>query len=310
MVTWRTITQTGGGLRHEGVAFRRRVGGAAAVAAAAMGLMALHPPPASALMLTNGSGYGPPYGGAVCADVTANDLTPGTKVQAWQCLGGPNQQFELYGLTTYALGGQRCLTAAATNPGSAVVSAVCNGSVEQQWFYVGGQIYGFDTAICLDAHNGTNGSPLTIEYCNGRNSQFWQLKAVLLTNGTGLGPPYGRPVCADVTANSLTPGTKVQAWQCLGGPNQLFEFYGSTIYTEGGQRCLSAAGTTVGSGVVSASCNGSPEQQWYYDTGVIGSQGVISNGPSTCLDAGVGANGTQLTVQACSGADSQFWIMK
>jgi hypothetical protein len=47
--------------------------------------------------------------------------------------------------------------------------------------------------------------------------------------------PYGRFVCAEVSAGSLSPGTPIQAWSCHGGPNQQFEFNSLAIYALGGQ---------------------------------------------------------------------------
>jgi Ricin-type beta-trefoil lectin domain len=136
-------------------------------------------------------------------------------------------------------------------------------------------------------------------------------EAAILTVGAGLGPPYGGGTCADVRGNSLAPGTPVQAFECLAGPNQQFELYGAptlgTIYTEGGQMCLDVVGggTAPGTPVDSYTCNGTPAQQWYYDDGLI-----VYGRTDLCLDAGNMANTTQLIVNTCDGSNSQQWQIK
>jgi hypothetical protein len=78
----------------------------------------------------------PPYGGVVCADVNSDSQTSGTKVQAYDCSAGPNQQYQLIGETIYTVGGQRCLDvfAGGTAAGSKVDSATCNGTAAQKWY--------------------------------------------------------------------------------------------------------------------------------------------------------------------------------
>jgi hypothetical protein len=155
---------------------------AAAVAMTAAGFLTLDASSTKAAILTVGAGLGPPYGGDTCADVSGNNLTPGTPVQAFECLAGPNQQFEFYGDpsggTIYALGGQRCLdvVGAGTAAGTPVDSNTCNGSPSQQWYFYNGQIVYSQAALCLDAGNMENTTQLIVTYRDGSNSQQWQIK--------------------------------------------------------------------------------------------------------------------------------------
>jgi hypothetical protein len=155
---------------------------AAAVAMTGAGLLAFDASPTEAAVLSVGGGFGPPFGGLTCADVSGGSLsfsgTTGTKVQAWDCLAGPNQQFEFYGLTVFTVGGQRCLDVhlAGTAPGTPVQSYPCNGTVAQQWYYFKGEIFYPHGGLCLDAGNMANGTQLTVKVCNHSNSQFWQIK--------------------------------------------------------------------------------------------------------------------------------------
>ena len=151
---------------------------AAAVAMTGAGLLAFDALPTEAAVLSVGGGVGAPFGGSTCADVGSGSITPGAVVQAWDCLAGPNQQFEFYGQTIYALGGQRCLDVlgAGTAPGTGVDSYTCNGTAAQQFYYDNGQIVYPHAGLCLDAGNMNNGTRLIVNYCNGSDSQFWQIK--------------------------------------------------------------------------------------------------------------------------------------
>jgi endo-1,4-beta-xylanase len=113
----------------------RKIFLAAAVAMTGAGLLTFDASPTEAAVLTVGAGCGPPYGGGTCADVRGNNLTPGTPAQAFECLAGPNQQFEIYGETIYT---QMCLdvVGAGTAPGTPVDSNTCNGTPAQDWYYL------------------------------------------------------------------------------------------------------------------------------------------------------------------------------
>ena len=149
-----------------------------AFAVAGASLLAFDSSPTKAAVVSVGGGFGPPFGGFTCGDVAGGNIASGTKVQAWDCLAGPNQQFEFYGPTIYTLGGQRCLdvVGAGTAPGTNVWSYTCNGTVAQQWTYDNGQIRYPHGGLCLDAGNMGNGTQLHVNTCNGSNSQTWQIK--------------------------------------------------------------------------------------------------------------------------------------
>ena len=150
----------------------------ATFAALASGSIALFGSAAHAAVLSVGSATNPFNGGYVCADVSGGSLTSPTKVQAWDCHAGPNQQIEFLNETIYTLGGQRCLDvfAGGTAAGSKVDSATCNGTPAQLWYYEWGEIYNPNSEKCLDATNMANGTQLVVNPCNGSASQYWQIK--------------------------------------------------------------------------------------------------------------------------------------
>jgi hypothetical protein len=134
--------------------------------------------------------------------------------------------------------------------------------------------------------------------------------AAMLVNA---GSNAGGPVCADVAGGNPGAGTHIQAWNCTGGFNQQFSinvlvnpsFPTASIYAfAGSQTCMDVAGsgTAMGTPVGVWGCNGTNAQIWRYQWGLL-----INEHTNLCLDAGNLANGTQLTMQACTGAASQSW---
>jgi chitinase len=163
----------------------RRLKSAAAFVALTSGAIALFgTSPIQAAMLTTGASGQPSanfsFGGNVCADVLGGNDSQHTPVQAWDCHGGPNQQFEFNGFTIYALGGQGCVdvTGAGTADGTPVQFYPCNGGSNQQWYYDGGKIVNVLSQKCLDATNMENGTQLVIRTCDELlpASQTWQIK--------------------------------------------------------------------------------------------------------------------------------------
>jgi hypothetical protein len=139
--------------------------------------------PARAAVLSVGPSN-PPAGSTVCADVSEPPLTngtclsPGNPVDAFDCNAGPNQQFQIIGVTIYTEGGQLCLDVkgGGTAPGTPVDSYTCKGTPNQQWYYYDGEIISLNGAdLCLDASAGLT-KQLEINTCNGSSSQNWQIK--------------------------------------------------------------------------------------------------------------------------------------
>jgi hypothetical protein len=119
----------------------------------------------------------------------------------------------------------------------------------------------------------------------------------------------GRCLDSDV-ATATHNGTKVQAWQCNGWPNQQWTLYTDrTIRSSKDGRCLDediAGGTHNGTKVQVWDCNGWDNQKWTRYT-----DGTIRNAhDGRCLDediAGGTGNGTKVQVWDCNGWDNQMW---
>ncbi len=256
---------------------------------------------ADATILSNGTDYGAPYGGSLCADVAGGNASSGTHVQVWKCYGGLNQQFSFLGSQVFigtggffqagfpyapaveilAMGGAKCLDAAGsgTSPGTTVGIWDCNRTPAQAWEYTQfGQIINVNSGLCLDATNQSMGTQLVTNFCTGEvnptaalnnstnppvPSQVWQLKSTVTVNGPPGGGPYD---CADVAEDSNAPGTKVQVWECHAGPNQQFAL----------------------EPVVSGSFN------------IAGGLAIYALGGTMCVSASSFTNGSPITIQPCT----------
>ena len=305
--------------------------GAAGVIAG-IGLLTFDASPTNAAVFAVG-----PNGGTnlVCMDVMYNSTAAGAPVIAYDCHNGDDQQFEFAGpdcVTQTAFAACRqypnnvppgttiytvpsnpvpiesasyfnCLdvSGAGTANGTPVISYPCNGGVSQQFIYYNGQIVVYtsiNSPKCLDATDMANFTQIIISDCTSSASQQWQIMGAFLTNGPPNGA-FGGDVCA--SANPLMPvtptGFPMDAENCHVGPNQRFDFLGSTIYTNSGQRCMSA-------GATNSFCDGSTDQQFYYINGLI-----VSLETGQCLDVNVAQSNT-LFFANCNESDTQQWQIK
>ena len=271
----------------------------------------------------------------VCMNVRYNSTAAGAPVIAYDCHAGPEQHFEFAGpdcvtqtsfsgctqypqnvppgTTIYTVPSNpvpiesasyfNCVdvSEAKTANGTPVISYPCNGGVSQQFIYNNGQIIVYtsiNSPKCLDATDMANFTQIIINDCTSSASQQWQIKGALLTNGPPNGA-FGGDVCA--SANPLMPVTPtvfpLHAENCNVGPNQRFDFVGATIYTNSGQRCMSA-------GATNSFCDGSTNQQFYYSNGLI-----VSVETGQCLDVNVAQSNT-LFFANCNESDTQQWQIK
>ena len=280
-----------------------------------------------------------------CMNVRYNSTAAGTPVIAYDCHAGPEQQFEFAGpdcvtqtsfsacaqypknvppgTTIYTVPSNpvptesasyfNCLdvSGAGTANGTPVISYPCNGGVNQQFIYKNGQIVVY-TSInipkCLDATDMANFTQIIINDCTTSASQQWQIKGAVLTNGTPNGA-FGGNVCA--SANPLMPVTPrdfpINAEDCQVGPNQRFDFAGSTIYMNSVQRCMSLTAFGVIPGLVNDFCTGSTDQQFYYSNGFI-----VAVKTGQCLDRTLASPEAEsvLYFANCNESDTQQWQIK
>ncbi|MBC8733514.1 RICIN domain-containing protein [Paraburkholderia sp. UCT2] len=132
-----------------------------------------------------------------------------------------------------------------------------------------------------------------------------QTSSTLTVNGTTL--------CADVNAESKTPGASVIEWTCNGGNNQhwtltqnngLYQFVNVNS-----KLCLDIYGvsTDAGAGADQWTCNGQANQSFQLIP-QGGGFAIVASQSHLCLAvASLTAQGSQITQQPCSGAALQTW---
>ncbi|WP_184055300.1 RICIN domain-containing protein [Paraburkholderia sp. MM5384-R2] len=132
-----------------------------------------------------------------------------------------------------------------------------------------------------------------------------QTSSTLTVNGTTL--------CADVNAESKTPGASVIEWTCNGGNNQhwtltqnngLYQFVNVNS-----NLCLDIYGvsTDAGAGADQWTCNGQANQSFQLIP-QGGGFAIVASQSHLCLAvASLTAKGSQITQQPCSGAALQTW---
>jgi hypothetical protein len=122
----------------------------------------------------------------------------------------------------------------------------------------------------------------------------------------------GAGKCLDVNESNTAPGVQLQIWTCNGGSNQVFTHTSSnqlTVTMSGTTLCLGASGngTSAGTAVLTASCNGTTGQQWN-----LNSNGTVTGVQSgLCLDVtgASTANGALVELWTCNGRTNQQWTL-
>ncbi|HEY2060839.1 MAG TPA: alpha-galactosidase [Amycolatopsis sp.] len=119
-----------------------------------------------------------------CMDINGNVTTPGTKVDIWDCDGGPNQSWTFSSAGELKANGL-CLDAdgGGTSAGTKLIAWTCHGGANQQFkLNPDGSITGTQTGLCVDVTGGdqssgnVNGVQLELWGCNDDANQNWTLK--------------------------------------------------------------------------------------------------------------------------------------
>jgi hypothetical protein len=130
---------------------------------------------------TGGGTTGPITAGddsAKCVDDNGQSTADGTKIQMWDCNGGPNQQWTVESDGTLQVYG-KCMDITGANYGNGTLIELwtCNGGANQQWHAQNGTLVNPASGKCLDdpGFNTANGTQLDLWTCNGGTNQQWTL---------------------------------------------------------------------------------------------------------------------------------------
>lgn len=236
-----------------------------------------------------------------CVD---RDVASG-RVQVWDCLGNPQQSWQLDNRGRLSTGG----VCAEVPPGQVsnftlVNVAPCTGTANQQWRQGNfGSLINLASGRCLDIPEADfgNGRQLQIYDCVGTRNQSWV--GPTYVGGTSQVSWGTSSSCVDLDVAS----GKVQIWTCNGLHNQQWRLNSDGTLTSAGL-CMQpdSGGYANGSGVTAGSCVfGVTSQQW--SRTASGGIRNIASGRCLDLDAGNTTNGRQLIIWDCVGGPNQLW---
>jgi Glycosyl hydrolase family 59/Ricin-type beta-trefoil lectin domain/Concanavalin A-like lectin/glucanases superfamily len=113
-----------------------------------------------------------------CVDDNGQSTANGTKIQMWDCNGGPSQQWTIEPDGTLWIYG-KCMdiTGGGTGNGTLVELWDCNGGTNQQWHAQNGTLVNPASGKCLDdpGSNTANGTQLDLWTCNDGTNQRWSI---------------------------------------------------------------------------------------------------------------------------------------
>jgi hypothetical protein len=146
--------------------------GMAAYAISFFGLAGTTPPPPPAGSIRAGDDS------AKCVDDIGQSTANGTKIQMWDCNGGPNQQWTVASNGTLQVYGM-CMdiTGANYGNGTGIELWTCNGGANQQWKATNGTLVNPASGKCLDdpGSNTADGTQLDLWTCDGGTNQQWSI---------------------------------------------------------------------------------------------------------------------------------------
>jgi poly(hydroxyalkanoate) depolymerase family esterase len=146
--------------------------GMAAYAISFFGLAGTTPPPPPAGSIRAGDDS------AKCVDDNGQSTANGTKIQMWDCNGGPSQQWTVASNGTLQVYGM-CMdiTGANYGNGTGIELWTCNGGANQQWKATNGTLVNPASGKCLDdpGSSTANGTQLDLWTCTGGTNQQWSI---------------------------------------------------------------------------------------------------------------------------------------
>ncbi len=259
-----------------------------------------------------------------CLDVLGDDTgTAGTAVDVWTCQPQAQDQHWLHNdngsLQTLGL----CLDTVGESTAQGALADLnnCNGSGTQQWAQEqDGELWNPLSGLCLTDPSQVNGTQLRISPCTASTSagggEATTAQEFAVTGGNMVAAPGGQ--CMDVLGDDTGGnGSPVDLWGCQPyAQDQHWAMTASGALSTLGE-CLDTAGggTTAGTPVVIANCDGSKTQVWIWQTVSEGTQNyvVLMNlgaGLLCLTDPGDNtANGTQLQLGDCSTSPSQTFYL-
>jgi hypothetical protein len=204
--------------------------------------------------------------GGNCLDVAYGNNANGTRLIAYPCTGGTNQQFQWNVDGSLSVLG-KCVDLPYGNNASGSPLEVwdCSGGYNQKFNFVTpapGEIHSVaDTSKCVDVAyaNTANGAAIDLYECGERYP--YRSNQTLQFADDGTIRVMGK--CLDVPYGNTANGTLLELWDCSGGTNQQFVYAADNSIRVLG-KCLDLPyGNTADLTQIQLwDCNGGTNQQW------------------------------------------------
>lgn len=249
----------------------------------------------------------------ICVDDSHGGLATGTVIDGDDCNGTSSQQWTIEpdGTIQFGTASGYCLyiANAATASGSLAELASCSAAdLAMNWIpEYNGELYNPRSGKCLYDPDGTTyGTQLEINTCGVSRTVTWYTP---YTQPAASGPVKSQlttaSLCMDDANSGTTNGNKIQVYNCLGDAAQNWAVHGDgTIQIFGG--CLTPGSPlAAGAKITWSACTGAEDQDW-----IIHSDGSIQSYSYNIYLTDPSAsttNGTQLDIEADTGAAQQLW---
>jgi hypothetical protein len=247
-----------------------------------------------------------------CLD--AFGTTNGAPVRQFVCASLPSQTWQLVGDRVVNAASGRCLDAVggSSADGTRLQLFDCHGGANQSWSVpvetsVAEQFGGAE-GTCVESADGVvdNGTPTQLARCD-RNfrHQDW----AFYTDGT----LRASGKCLDAAGAGTSNGTRVNLFDCHGGPNQLWRPGGGGLLVNPvSNRCLDAVGgdTSTGTPLQLSDCSGAAGQRWALPSLATTAAGRFGALGGTCVEVADGdASAGTVQLNSCTGGDRQGWAV-
>jgi len=237
-----------------------------------------------------------------CLDDSGYGKAAGSHVDLWSCTGAWNQNWMFRQDGTVSLVGYNlCLGTVASGTTTLLQLATCNsGNGAEQWeAATNSQLYNPQSGKCLyvpstNAPNGTRPQLNTCDPATANDANFHWLRPAASVYSGNAGKCLALSGTTVVSANCAN--TSTQHWS---------ESWNGTFVV--GSSCLTAKGTTVGSGVSAGSCTRSAANVWrLISAGPVATE--LANGSSgLCVTSPNANNGVALQLEPCTASDAATW---
>lgn len=179
-----------------------------------------------------------------CLDIPGNERRNGIALQLWKCKGSPQQQFMYQDGAIKTIDGSKCLDLKSEDMQTLHLWDCFPGTASQQWSVTEVSVPA-DAAVVVSSYRNSACFHLN-KVADGAKLHASSCDALagtgadqwLFRDGSLVLAHSGADHCLDIPENDLSNGIRLQIWSCNGSPQQQFRYQGGMITTEDGSKCV------------------------------------------------------------------------